>query len=51
MTTVGEIKIGKFLILKFENGDVWIENDLGEGMQLKENDFASWLEEFWEESF
>lgn len=51
MKAEGQVKIGKFLIIKFENGDVWIENDLGEGMQLREKEFAEWLEEFWEESF
>jgi hypothetical protein len=51
MKTIGEIKLGKLLIMKFDDGSIWIENEVGEGMGVSEKELEDLLLQFWEDTF
>jgi hypothetical protein len=45
------LSIGLYTIRPYQHGGFWIENGLGEGMQVTENAIAHALEMFWRENF
>ena len=45
------LTIGDFTIKPYQHGGFWMENELGEGMQVREELLERALREFWHENF
>lgn len=43
--------IGDYAVMPYQHGGFWVENEIGEGMQVKEETLERALREFWHEHF
>jgi hypothetical protein len=43
--------IGNYELSNFHDGDYWLSNEIGEGMQVKKNDLEKLIDDFFKNNF
>ena len=51
VSTGPSIQVGPYLIRQLLDGSIWMENEIGEGMQVKASFLHANLDRFWNKHF
>lgn len=46
-----EIKVGKFILSEYYNGEIWIEHESGEGMEISPDELLNLIDKYWVANF